>query len=125
VFQHFYSFNIPKLNRKWTNAFIEHCKLFKKRLPLHKRKGVNVFGLNGNLIQHFETLKEAGEFCNVSISLISEIIKKDNNYHMANGYMFSRTKEKMDHYIAINPFSVKRLKELQLDKGIENIEDNS
>ncbi len=124
VFQHFYSFNVPKLNRKWTDTFIEYCKSFKKRLPLCKRKGVNVFDLNGNLIQHFETLKEASEFCNVSISAISKIIKEDNSCHMANGYMFSRTQEKIDPYIAINPFSAKRLKELQLDNGIENIGDN-
>ena len=113
LFEHFYGFNVPKLDRKWKPEYHEYCLNFKKKLPLCRRKGVNVFGLDGKFISHFDTLNDAAEFTQASIGHISRLCKINNNEHMANGYMFSRTKTEMESYVVVNPFSKKRLKELE------------
>lgn len=97
LFKHFYNIDIPKLERKWKPEIYEYCINFKKKEPICRRKGVNVFDLDGKLIKHFDKLSEASEYTGVSIGRISDMCKLNDSYHMANGYMFSRD-EKMNKY---------------------------
>jgi hypothetical protein len=100
IFKHYYKLNCPKLDRKWSMERYNYCINYEKRKPISKRKGVNVFDLNGNFIQHFNTLKEAQDFTGVSFTTISKLCKENNNLHAGNGYMFSRDdKKKMDAYL--------------------------
>ena len=119
--------NISKLNRKWSLEHYEYCLNFKKALPVCRRKGVNVFDLNGNLIQHFDTLLEAQNFTGVSVGQISRLCKFNDNNHKAKDYMFSRDKEKLDKYIPAYGTNTKFLnkEQQQLDAGEDNIEDNN
>ncbi len=91
----------------------ERCLNYTRNLPICRRKGVNVLNLQGQFIRHFDTLLEASNFTNVSFTAISKICKFNDNKHMGNGFMFSRTKTEMEPYVAVNPFSKKRLKELE------------
>lgn len=113
LFEHFYKINVPKLERKWSKEMHERCLNYTKNLPICRRKGVNVLNLQGQFIRHFDTLLEASKFTNVSFTAISKICKFNDNKHMGNGFMFSRTKTEMEPYVAVNPFSKKRLKELE------------
>lgn len=108
IFEYFYKLDIPKLSRKWSEEIHEYCTTFKKCLPICRRKGVNVFDLNGNLIKHFDTLVEASEYTNVSIGRISNLCKINDSNHMSNGYMFSRN-EKIDKYIPSISTNIKYL----------------
>lgn len=112
LFEHFYKTEVPKLERKWKKEIHEYCENFTRSLPTSRRKGVNVFSLDGVLVKHFDTLQEASDFSKVSVGRISELCRENCNNHMSNGYMFSRNKTKMEPYVATNPFSRKRLKEL-------------
>lgn len=97
LFKHFYNIDVPKLERKWKPEIYEYCINFKKKEPICRRKGVNVFDLDGKLIKHFDKLSEASEYTGVSIGRISDMCKLNDSCHMAKGYMFSRD-EKMDKY---------------------------
>lgn len=97
IFKHFYNLNVPKLKRKWTDEIYNNCINYKKRDPICRRKGVNVFDLDGNLIKHFDTLNEASEYTGVSIGRISNMCKINDSKHQAKGYMFSRD-DKMEKY---------------------------
>ena len=97
IYKHFYQIDVPKLERKWKQEIYEYCINFKKKDPICRRKGVNVFDLNGNLIRHFDKLIEASEYTGVSIGRISDMCKLNDSEHMAKGYMFSRS-EKMEKY---------------------------
>lgn len=112
LFEHFYGIKTPKLERKWKTSIHEYCITFTRSLPISRRKGVNIFNLNGELIKHFDTLQEASTFSNVGIGRISELCRESCNNHMSNGYMFSRDKTEMEPYVATNPFSRKMLKNL-------------
>ncbi len=90
IFLHFYNIDVPKLSRKWSNEKYEYCFNFNKKKPICKRKGVNVFDLNGNLLKHFDMLSDASNFTKVSIGRISDLCKINDCNHMAKGYMFSR-----------------------------------
>ena len=107
VILHMIQYEIPLMKRKWSDEIIEYCKTFKKKLPLCRRKGVNVFNLNGELLKHCDTLEEAKTFTGVSVGRISDLCKINDNEHMAHGYMFSRDKEKMEPYKQDNPFAKK------------------
>ena len=131
LFLHFYNIPIYKLDRKWSKEKYEYCLNFKKACPVSKRKGVNIFDLNGNLIKHVDTLKEAENFTGTSFATISKLCKLNDNNHMSNGYMFSRDKEIMEKYSPgygtnskyLNKFLNKEQK--QLDAGESNIEDEN
>lgn len=97
IFKHFYNLNIPKLKRKWTDEIYDYCVNYKKRNPICRRKGVNIFDLEGNLIKHFDTLNEASEYTGVSVGRISDMCKINDSKHQAKGYMFSRD-DKMEKY---------------------------
>ena len=112
LFEHFYKIEVPKLERKWRTEYHEDCINFKRKQPLCRRKGVNALGLDGKLISHFDTLEEASKYTGVSTGRISKLCRENCNNHMSNGYMFSRNKTKMDAYVATNPFSRKKIKEL-------------
>ena len=90
IFKHFYHIDVPKLERKWKPEIYEYCINYKKKEPICKRKGVNVFDLDGNFIKHFDRLSEASEYTGVSIGRISDMCKMNDSEHMAKGYMFSR-----------------------------------
>ena len=90
IFKHFYQIDVPKLKRKWKPEIYEYCINFKKKNPICKRKGVNVFDLNGNLIKHFDRLSDACEYTGVSVGRISNMCRMNDSEHMSNGYMFSR-----------------------------------
>lgn len=96
-------------------------------MPVCRRKGVNVFDLNGNLIQHFNTLIEAQNFTGVTIGQISRLCKFNDNNHKAKDYMFSRDKDKLDKYSPSQGTNTKFLNGEQqaLDAGEDNIEDNN
>ena len=113
VISHMIQYNIPLMKRKWSDEIIEYCKTFKKKLPLCRRKGINVFNLDGKLLKHCETLEEAKIFTGVSVGRISDLCKMNNNEHMAHGYMFSRDKEKMEPYKQDNPFARKCINEIK------------
>lgn len=99
IFQHYYNLDCPKLTRKWSPEKYEYCINYKKRNPVSRRKGVNVFNLNGEFVKHFDTLKEAEVFTGVCFTTISTLCKENNNLHAGNGYMFSRDdKDRMDPY---------------------------
>ena len=100
IFEHFYFINVPKLKRKWSETIHTYCVNFKKALPLVRRKGINIFNLNGEFLKRCETLKDAQEYTGVSFTTISKLCKKDDNKHQGNGYMFSRTKQKLGPYLA-------------------------
>ena len=104
IFKHFYNLNVPKLKRKWTDEIYEYCINYKKRNPICRRKGVNVFDLDGNLIKHFDLINEASNFTGVSIGRISNLCKINDSKHQAKGYMFSRdeTMEKYEPSLYIN-----------------------
>lgn len=97
IFKHFYNLNAPKLKRKWTDEIYDCCVNYKKRNPICRRKGVNIFDLEGNLIEHFDTLNEASEYTGVSVGRISDMCKMNDSKHQAKGYMFSRD-DKMEKY---------------------------
>ena len=97
IFKHFYNLNVPKLKRKWTDEIYEYCINYKKRNPICRRKGVNVFDLDGNLIKHFDLINDARDFTGVSIGRISDMCKMNDSKHQAKGYMFSRD-ETMEKY---------------------------
>ena len=105
IFLYYYFINVPKLERKWSKEKYDYCLNFKKALPIVKRKGVNIFNLQGEFIKHFDTLKEASNFTNVTVGRISTLCKLDDSKHMANGYMCSRTKERMEKYQPTNAFA--------------------
>lgn len=119
--------NISKLKRKWSLEHYEYCLNFKKALPICRRKGVNVFDLNGNLIQHFNTLMDAQKFTGVDIGQISQLCKFNDNNHKAKNYMFSRDRDKLDRYSPAHGTNTKYLNKEQqeLDAGEANIEDNN
>lgn len=104
IFKHFYNLNVPKLKRKWTDEIYDYCVKYKKRDPICRRKGVNIFDLEGNLIKHFDTLNEASEYTGVSVGRISDMCKINDSKHQAKGYMFSRdeTMKKYEPSIYIN-----------------------
>ena len=104
IFKHFYNLNVPKLKRKWTDEIYDYCVNYKKRDPICRRKGVNIFDLEGNLIKHFDTLNEASEYTGVTIGRISDMCKMNDSKHQAKGYMFSRdeTMKKYEPSIYIN-----------------------
>ena len=110
VILHMIKYNIPLMKRKWSEEIVDYCKTFKKRLPICRRKGVNVFNLNGELLKHCETLEEAKRFTGVPVGRISDLCKLNDNEHMAHGYMFSREKEKMEPYKQDNHFAKKQAK---------------
>lgn len=110
IFQHFYHIKVPKLCRKWNDDIYDFCSKYEKNKPLCIRKGVNVFDLNGNLIQCCETLKEAMHITNVPCGRISNLCKMDDSKHMSNGYMFSRNKIRMNAYEASATTNIKLLK---------------
>ena len=112
IFEHFYKIEVPKLERKWKPEIHEYCLNFTRSLPTCRRKGVNIFNLNGVFVKHFDTLEEASAFTNVSVGRISVLCRENNNNHMSGGYMFSRDKTEMLPYVATNPFSRKKLSEL-------------
>jgi hypothetical protein len=87
------------LERKWSLATHDYCVNYKKKLPICRRKGVRIFDLKGNMVKICETLKEAEEYSGVCFTTISTLCKYDDNKHQGNGYMFSRTKDKMEPYI--------------------------
>lgn len=113
VILHMAQYEIPLMKRKWSDEIIEHCKNFKKELPVCRRKGVNVFNLNGELLKRCDTLEEAKTFTGVSVGRISNLCKTNDNEHMAHGYMFSRDKEKMEPYKQDNPFARKCINEIK------------
>lgn len=113
VILHMIQYEIPLMKRKWSDEIIEYCKTFKKELPICRRKGVNVFNLNGELLKHCDTLEEAKMFTGVSVGRISNLCKINDNEHMAHGYMFSRDKEKMEPYKQDNPFARKCINEIK------------
>lgn len=90
LFKHFYTLSVPKLTRKWKDEIYEYCVNYKKKNPICRRKGVNVFDLNGNFIKHFDLINEASEYTGVSIGRISDMCKMNDSKHQAKGYMFSR-----------------------------------
>ena len=98
IFEHYYSLNIPKLERKWKTEIYEYCVNYRRKIPISKRKGVNIFNLDGEFLMHFDTLKEASDYTGVSCGRISSLCKCNNNNHMAHGYMFSRNVIKLDKY---------------------------
>lgn len=99
IFKYYYNLDCPKLARKWSQEKYEYCINYKKRNPVCRRKGVNVFNLNGEFVKHFDTLKEAEAFTGVCFTTISTLCKENNNLHAGNGYMFSRDdKDRMDPY---------------------------
>lgn len=99
IFKHYYNLDCPKLTRKWSPEKYEYCINYKKRNPVSRRKGVNVFNLNGEFVKHFDTLKEAEKFTGVCFTTISTLCKENNNLHAGNGYMFSRDdKDRMEPY---------------------------
>ena len=113
VFTELYTIQVPKFERKWKHEFYEYCVSYKKHLPIKRRKGVNVFDLNGNFLKHCDTLLEAEALTKVHFSRISSLCKINDNKHMANGYMFSRDKTKMESYIPINPYAAKHLYDIK------------
>lgn len=118
---------ISKLNRKWSKEHYDYCLNFQKALPICRRKGVNIFNLNGELIKHCDTLLEAQKFTGVSCGSISKLCKFNDNNHMGNGYMFSRDKEHLEKYCPAHGTNSKYLnkEQQQLDAGESNIEDNN
>lgn len=107
IFKHFYQIDVPKLYRKWSKEYNDYCCNFIKNKPISKRKGVNVFNLNGEFISHFDTLEEASEFTKVSCGRISNLCKLNDNEHMANGFMFSRTTNNMEAYMPKKSTNIK------------------
>lgn len=112
---------LPTLSRKWNNENLEYCKNWTKKLPVSRRKGVNIFDLNGNLLKKCETLKEAEIFTGVSPGRISNLCKIDDNRHKSGNFMFSRTKDSMEPYI---PSTCTNTKYLNKNKE-SNIEDEA
>lgn len=109
LFEYFYKLNLPKLERKWSIEIHEYCINYQKRKPVCRRKGVNVFNLNGCFLKHFDTLLEASEYTNVSMGRISDLCKINDNNHMSNGFMFSRN-HTIDAYIPLSSTNKKYLK---------------
>ena len=105
--------NIPKMERKWSKEVIDYCNTYKKALPICRRKGVNSFNLNGEFLKHYDTLKEASIETGVSVGRISTLCKLNDNTHMAKGFMFSRNGTINGPYKQDNPFSKKRIIEIQ------------
>lgn len=93
LFLSYYDIKVPKLERKWCNEYYEYCINYKKRLPICRRKGVNIFNMEGELIKHCETLLEAEKFTGVSYANISRLCKINDNRHSSHGFMFSRGNE--------------------------------
>ena len=116
-----YSKELPHLKRKWSEEYYNYCKKFKKKLPVSRRKGVNVFDLNGNLLFHCSTLKEAEEKTGVLYSQISKLCGQDDSHHYAKNYMFSRN-DFMEPY---SPLKCTAKLPDNYNKGIANIEDNA
>lgn len=100
-------YSIPFLKRKWSDEIINFCKNYKKRRPVCRQKGVNIFNLNGDLITKCSTLEEANNITNVTVGRISALCKQDNSKHMSKGFMFSRTKTEMNPYSSDNYFAIK------------------
>lgn len=109
LFLHYYKIDVPKLERKWGEEKYNYCMSFKRTLPLSRRKGINVFDLDGKLVKHFDTLEEASDFTKISLGRLSYLCKLDDGTHMSKGYMCSRTKTEMPPYVPTNPFSKKVL----------------
>lgn len=101
IFEHFYNLPIYKLNRKWSSEKHNFCINYKKSNCPLRQKGVNVFNANGELIWHFNTLKEASLYTGVSYGRISSMCLLDDGQHIAHEYMFSR-KNTIPKYIG-NP----------------------
>jgi len=100
-------YEIPLMKRKWTDEMIEFCKTYKKRKPLCRQKGVNIFDLNGKLLHQCATLEEADKITHVTVGRISNLCKQDDSKHMSKGYMFSRSKLEMFPYQPDNFFAIK------------------
>lgn len=113
LFLHFYEMSIKKMERKWSDEIYEYCVNYKKQKPVCRRKGVNVFDINGNFIKHFDTLLGASEFTGVSVGRISSLCKINDSNHIAKGYMFSRG-EHMKKYTPSYGTNTKVLNELGL-----------
>lgn len=109
LFLHYYKIDVPKLERKWGLEKYNYCINFKKMLPIMKRKGVNVFCLDGKFVKHFDTLEAASNFTKISLGRLSDLCNLDDSNHMSKGYMCSRTKTEMEPYTTTNPFSKKIL----------------
>lgn len=105
-----FEYDIPLMKRKWSDEVFEFCKNYQKRKPISKRKGVNVFDLDGNLICKCQTLQEADNITHVTVGRISALCKQDDSKHMSKGYMFSRNKEIMQPYTPDNYFAINNLK---------------
>lgn len=95
IFLKYYNIDVPKLERKWSKEKYEFCLNYKKKLPISRRKGVNIFDLSGKFIKHCETLNEAQEFTGVNYGRISNLCKRNSNHFMTNGFMFSRDEKMM------------------------------
>ena len=94
---------------------------FKRTLPLSRRKGINVFDLDGKLVKHFDTLEEASDFTKISLGRLSDLCKLDDGTHMSKGYMCSRTKTEMPSYVPTNPFSKKCWKNISKAPGVRQV----
>jgi len=130
LFIHFYECAIQKMYRKWSEEKYKYCKNFKKKLPICRRKGVRIFNLDGNLIKIVDTLEEAKLYTGSSIGTISKLCNLDDNKHMSKGFMFSRTKDKMDPFMPTYSMNKKYINFLNkeqkaLDAGEIDIEDNA
>ena len=131
LFLHFYNIPIYKLERKWSKEKYDYCVNFKKACPISRRKGVNIFDLDGKFIKRVNTLQEAEQFTGSSYATISKLCKLNDNKHMSNGYMFSRDREKMEKYSPSNSINHKYLRKFLnkeqalLDAGEGNIEDEN
>ena len=126
IFQFYYEnyiqkYNLPVLSRKWTKDYYEYCINFKRKKHICRRKGVNIFDLNGNFLKHFNTLKEAATYTGASFGRISTLCKLNSNLYEAKGYMYSRDKT-MKPYIINKCINKKYLKEL-FNESVSNIED--
>lgn len=81
------------------------------------------------MIKEVDTLLEAEAFTGTSYATISKLCKCDDSKHMSRGYMFSRTKDKMEPYSPAYGTNTKYINQFyngkELDAGIENIEDNA
>lgn len=101
VFTYLYTnYVLPRLERKWLTSLYMYCQQYKKANPVCKRKGVNVYNLNGELLYTCKTLSEAAKLTGIPEGRISHLCKLDDSNHRSGSYMFSRSnKSKLDAYI--------------------------
>ena len=125
IFKYYYEnyiikYQLPTLNRKWTNEIYNYCVNYKnKDIPL-TQKGVNIFNLKGKLLYKCNKLKDAEKITGVAFSRISALCKKNSNLYESNGFMFSRS-ETMEPYILNKCINTKYKNNILM--SITNIED--